>query len=41
MAARGHVTLAGLALSDVDDAVEEIGFAMLAAEILAQVRDQL
>lgn len=29
-----HVTLAGLALGDVDDGVEEVGFAVLAAEVL-------
>lgn len=34
MAAGGHVTLAGFALLDVDHGVEEVGFAMLAAEIL-------
>ena len=31
-----HVALAGLALCDVDDAVEEVGFAMLAAEVLSR-----
>jgi hypothetical protein len=30
----GHVALAGVAGGDVDDVVEEVGFAMLAAEIL-------
>lgn len=34
VAAGGHVALAGLALLDVDDAVEEEGFAVLAAEVL-------
>jgi hypothetical protein len=32
--AGGHVALAGLALLDVDDGVEEVGFAVLAAEVL-------
>lgn len=31
-----HVTLAGLALLDVYDAVEEVGFAVLAAEVLGE-----
>jgi hypothetical protein len=34
VAAGRHVALAGLAGLDVDDAVEEVGFAVLAAEIL-------
>ena len=34
VAARRHVTLAGLAFGDVDDGVEEVGFAVLAAEVL-------
>ena len=34
MAASGHVTLAGLTLLNVDDGVEEIGFAVLTAEVL-------
>lgn len=32
--AGGHVAFAGFALLDVDDAVEEVGFAVLAAEVL-------
>jgi hypothetical protein len=32
--AGGHVALASLALSDVHDGVEEVGFAVLAAEVL-------
>lgn len=32
-----HAPLAGLSLNDVDDGVEEIGFAMLAAEVLYHV----
>lgn len=34
VAAGNHVALAGLAELDVDDAVEEEGFAVLAAEVL-------
>lgn len=34
VAARRHVALAGLAHFDVDDGVEEEGFAVLAAEVL-------
>lgn len=34
VAARRHVTLVGLAGVDVDDIVEEVGFAVLATEIL-------
>jgi hypothetical protein len=34
MTAGGHVALTGLALLDVDDGVEEVGFAVLAAEVL-------
>jgi hypothetical protein len=34
VAARCHITLAGLALSDVDNRVKEVGFAMLATEVL-------
>jgi hypothetical protein len=34
VAPRRHVALAGLPLLDVDDAVEEVRFAMLAAEVL-------
>lgn len=34
MASRGHVTLAGFALLHIDDAVEEVGFPVLAPEIL-------
>lgn len=34
VAAGGHVALDGLGLGDVDDGVEEVGFAVLAAEIL-------
>lgn len=30
----GHVTLDGIGLGDVDDGIEEVGFAVLAAEIL-------
>ena len=35
VAAGGHVALVGVGLGDVDDVVEEIGLAMLAAEVLA------
>jgi hypothetical protein len=38
--ARGHVALAGLALLDVDDGVEEVGLAVLAAEILKSHTDE-
>ena len=42
MAARGHVALAGLARLDVDDRVEEVGFSMLASEVLFfSVSDEL
>jgi hypothetical protein len=34
VAAGGHVTLVGLRLGDVDDHVEEVCFAVLAAEVL-------
>jgi hypothetical protein len=34
MAASRHVTLAGFALFDVDYAIKEVGFAVLAAEVL-------
>ena len=34
VAAGGHVALAGFALLDVDYGVEEVGFAVLAAEVL-------
>jgi hypothetical protein len=34
VAAGGHVTLASLTLLDIDDGVEEVGFAVLAAEVL-------
>lgn len=34
VAAGRHVTLDWLALGDVDDGVEEVGFAVLAAEVL-------
>lgn len=34
MATRRHVALAGLARLDVDDAVEKVGLAVLAAEVL-------
>ena len=37
MAAGGHVAFAGFALLDVDDAVEEVGFAVLAAEVLEYI----
>jgi hypothetical protein len=33
--ARGHVALAGFAGLDVDDTVEEVGFAVLATEVLS------
>lgn len=36
MAARRHVALDGFGLQDVDDGVEEVGFAVLAAEILGR-----
>lgn len=35
VSAGGHVALARLALLDVDDGVEEVGFAVLAAEVLS------
>jgi hypothetical protein len=35
VAAGGHAALVGLGLGDVDDVVEEVGFAMLATEVLA------
>lgn len=34
VAARRHIPLASFALLDVDDVVEEVGFAMLTAEVL-------
>lgn len=34
MATRRHVTLVGLGFGDVDDAVKEVGFTVLAAEVL-------
>lgn len=34
MAASGHVALGGLGGLDVDDGVEEVGFAVLTAEVL-------
>jgi hypothetical protein len=37
VAARRHIALVRLRLGDVDDAVEEVGLAMLAAEVLTQV----
>ena len=39
VAAGGHVTFAGFTLLDVDYGVEVVGFAMLAAEILGNVRE--
>ena len=36
VAAGGHVALGGLALLHVDAGVEEVGFAVLAAEVLRQ-----
>jgi hypothetical protein len=35
VAAGGHVALVGLGFADVDDAVEEVRFAVLAAEVLS------
>lgn len=32
--ARGHITLVGFGVVDVDDVVEEVGLTMLAAEVL-------
>lgn len=37
VAAGGHVALVGFGLSNVDDGVEEVGLAVLAAEVLAAV----
>jgi hypothetical protein len=37
VAASGHVAFARLALGDVDDVVEEVGFSVLAAEVLEMV----
>lgn len=34
VATRGHVALAGVARLDVDDRVEEVGFSVLASEVL-------
>lgn len=36
----GHATLDGVRLRDIHDAVEEVGFAMLAAEILERMSGQ-
>ena len=36
MSARRHVAVDGLGFGDVDDGVEEVGFAVLAAEILCR-----
>lgn len=38
MSPGGHVTFDGLGLGDVDDVVEKVGFAVLAAETLADNR---
>ena len=38
MAAGGHVALGGLGGLDIDDGVEEEGFAVLAAEVLEAMR---
>ena len=37
VAARRHVAFAGIGLGDVDDAVEEVCFSMLAAEVLDEL----
>ena len=37
VATGGHVALVGLGLGDVDNAVEEVGLSMLAAEVLGDV----
>ncbi len=34
VSARGHVALRGIASYDIDDVIEEVGLAMLAAEVL-------
>src|SRR4051812_22975823 len=41
VSARGHIPLAWFALSDIDYAVEEVGFAMLASEVLHEDKSQL
>jgi putative NIF3 family GTP cyclohydrolase 1 type 2 len=41
MAAGGHVALVGLGLGDIDDVVKEVGFAVLAAEVLNQSAREL
>lgn len=38
MSSGGHVTFDGIGLGDVDDVVEEVGFAVLAAETLVDNR---
>jgi hypothetical protein len=38
MPARGHIAFHSFSLCDVDDGVEEVGFAMLAAEVLSRSR---
>jgi len=35
MTPRRHVPIAGFAFDDVDDGIEEVGFAVLAAEVTA------
>ena len=35
MTARGHVTVDDFTLDDVDDVLEQVGFAVLAAEVLS------
>ena len=41
MPAGGHVAFDGFGLDDVDDAAEEVGFAVLATEILDRAEQQL
>lgn len=38
VAPSGHVALGGFALGDIDDLVEEVGFAVLTAEVLQMIR---